>query len=450
MNTKEMQKTMNTLALLGGAPAVSPHDEQLFRWPIITPAIEEAVLSCLRAGNMSGIDITRRFEAAYAQWNGRAHALAHSSGTAALHSAMYALGLGPGDEMICPSITYWASAVQALSLGARVIFADVEPDTLCLDPQSFAERITERTKAVIVVHYLSHPANMDAIMDIARKRGIKVIEDVSHAQGGLYKGKMLGSFGDVAAFSLMSGKSFAIGEAGMLLCDDEEILKRAVRFAHYERQHSVLGEDLDPAIGPIPWGGYKYRIHQLSSVVGVEQLKKYPAEMAEIDRAMRYFTEAICKLPGIRAHYPKDAGSTKAGWYASVLFYEREQLGGLSLARFIAAVQAEGVRHVHAGCNRPLHQSKLFYDVDIYGHGQPTARVHWPADGDPRTLSGELPVSAGVNARVFSIPWFKHFQPEVIDQYIEAFRKVTAQYQELLAADAKKESGGIWFQPVKN
>ncbi|NMA44924.1 MAG: DegT/DnrJ/EryC1/StrS family aminotransferase, partial [Lentisphaerae bacterium] len=328
---------MSTLALLGGSPAVSKHDDEIFRWPIITPAIEEAVLSCLRAGNMSGIDITRRFEAAYAQWNGRRYALANSSGTAALHCAMYGLGLGAGDEMICPSITYWASAVQALSLGARVIFADVEPDTLCLDPQSFEAHITPRTKVVMVVHYLSHPADMDAIMPIAHKHGIKVIEDVSHAQGGLYKGRMLGSFGDVAAFSLMSGKSFAIGEGGMLLCDDEEILKRAVRFAHYERQQAVLDKDLDPAIGPIPWGGYKYRIHQLSSAVGLEQLKKYPAEMAEIDRAMRYFTDAICKLPGLRAHYPRDPGSSKAGWYASVIFYDRDKLGGLSLPRFVEA-----------------------------------------------------------------------------------------------------------------
>ena len=441
---------MSTLALLGGSPAVSTHDDGIFRWPIITPAIEEAVLSCLRAGNMSGIDITRRFEAAYAEWNGRLYALANSSGTAALHCAMYGLGLGPGDEMICPSITYWASAVQALSLGARVIFADVDPDTLCLDPQSFAARITPRTKVVMVVHYLAHPADMDAIMAIARKHSIKVIEDVSHAQGGLYRGRMLGTFGDVAAFSLMTGKSFAIGEGGMLLCDDEDILKRAVRFAHYERQQAVLGKDLDPAIGPIPWGGYKYRIHQLSSAVGVEQLKKYPAEMAEIDRAMRYFTDAICKLPGIRAHYPRDLGSNKAGWYASVVFYDRDKLGGLSLPRFIEALQAEGVRNVHAGCNRPLHQSKLFYDVDIYGHGQPTARVNWPPASDPLALTGDLPVSAGVNARVITVPWFKHFQPAIIDQYIDAFRKVTAQHQELLVADAQSEVSGIWFKPVKD
>lgn len=438
------------LALLGGNAAVSPHDDSLFRWPIITPAIEAAVLSCLRAGNMSGIDITKRFEAAYAQWNGRQYALAHSSGTAALHAAMYGLGLGPGDEMICPSITYWASAVQALSLGARVIFADIDPETLCLDPRSFEERITPRTKVVMVVHYLSHPADMDAIMAIARKHGINVIEDVSHAQGGLYKGRMLGTFGDVAAFSLMTGKSFAIGEGGMLLTDDHEVIKRAVRFGHYERQQAELGQDLDPAIGPIPWGGYKYRIHQLSSAVGVEQLKKYPAEMAEIDRAMRYFNDAICQLPGIRAHVPRDPGSTKAGWYASVAFYDQDQLGGLSLKRFIDALQAEGVRNVHAGCNRPLHQSKLFYDVDIYGHGQPTARVHFPADSDPRALSGELPVSAGLNARVFTVPWFKHVQPAIIDQYIEAFRKVTSQYQALLAADAQSEVSGIWFKPVKD
>ncbi|NLE55496.1 MAG: hypothetical protein GX617_11195, partial [Lentisphaerae bacterium] len=139
-----------------------------------------------------------------------------------------------------------------------------------------------------------------------------------------------------------------------------------------------------------------------------------------------------------------------AGWYASVVFYDRDKLGGLSLPRFIEALQAEGVRNVHAGCNRPLHQSKLFYDVDIYGHGQPTARVNWPPASDPLALTGDLPVSAGVNARVITVPWFKHFQPAIIDQYIDAFRKVTAQHQELLAADAQSEVSGIWFKPVKD
>ncbi|NLF92288.1 MAG: DegT/DnrJ/EryC1/StrS family aminotransferase [Oligosphaeraceae bacterium] len=415
----------------------------MFKWPIVNQEMEAAVLAVLREGNMSGTDITGKFAAEFAAWNGTKYALAHSSGTAALQAAMFAVKLGPGDELICPSLTYWASAVPALSLGAAVVFADIDPDTLCLSPESFEQHITPRTKAVVVVHYAAYPADMDRIMAVANKHQIKVIEDVSHAQGGYYKGRMLGTFGDVAAFSLMSGKSFAIGEGGMLLTDNQEIYERAILWGHYER-HSEVSEAVQGGAGGLPWGGYKYRMHQMSSTVGRVQLKKYPAEIAEIDQAMKRFWSQLRDIPGLRWCYPAEPGSSKAGWYASCAFYDREKFQGLSLNRFFAAVQAEGVP-CRTGINRPLHRHPLFTTLDIYGHGKPTALVNLPEGTDLAALTGALPHTDRAQSRVFHEPWFKHYREQEIDRYAEGLRKVAENYEELLPGDTQtEEPTGGW------
>ena len=147
--------------------------EEMFHWPIVTAEDEEAVVAIMRAGIMSGTDVTRKFEKEFAAWLGTAYALGTCNGTAAIQEAFYACGVGPGTEVICPSMTYWASAAPAVSLGADVVFADIDPDTLCIDPEDIEHRITSRTRALIVVHYAGHPAEMDEICAICRKHGVK-------------------------------------------------------------------------------------------------------------------------------------------------------------------------------------------------------------------------------------------------------------------------------------
>jgi perosamine synthetase len=434
----------STLALLGGPKAVQSEPGDMFTWPIITPEIEAAVLDVLRRGAMSGIDVTREFEKEFATWLGRRYALAHNNGTSSVHTAMYALGIGKGDEIICPSITFWASCLPVYSLGGTVTFADIDPETLCIDPNDIEHRITERTKAIVVVHYLGYPADMDRIMEIARRHDLKVIEDVSHAHGAVYKGKMVGTFGDAAAFSLMSGKSLAIGEGGILLTDDQKVFERAVAFGHYERHADLTLEDVTSGAG-LPWGGYKYRMHQLSSAVGRVQLKSYPAQMAEIDRAMNRFWDLLEGVPGIKAHRPpKDSGLTMGGWYAPVGLYRPEELGGLSVHRFCAALAAEGVP-CRPGCNKALHLHPVFNTVDVYGQGKPTRIANLPDGVDIRQPPGSLPVSEGIQERVFGIPWFKYFRPEIIREYADAVRKVVEHHRELLSGDTESpSSAGSW------
>jgi len=433
------------LAIRGGPPAVQCPALDIFDWPIITPEHEQAVLDVLHRGAMSGTDVTVQFEEEFAAWQGCDYALGCNTGTAALHCAMFGSGVGVRDEIICPSLTFWASILQCYSLGATPVFADIDPVSLCIDPGDIEHRITDRTKAIMVVHYVGHPADMEPIMDIAHRHGLKVIEDVSHAQGGHYRGRRLGTFGDVAAMSLMSGKSFAVGEAGMLVTDDREIYERAVAFGHYERFDARIQTGyLRPLMG-LPLGGQKYRMHQMSSAVGRLQLKHYDQQCAEIRKAMNYFWDLLEGVPGIRAHrVSKATGSTMAGWYNPVGLYVPEELDGLSVTHFAEAVQAEG-SFCLPGVNKPLHLHPLLNSTDIYGHGKPTRTAH--SLYDLHQPPGSLPVSERINSRTFRIPWFKHFRPDIIKDHSAAFRKVALHYKDLLADDPGNpaELGGWHF-----
>jgi len=431
--------TTSDLALLGGEKAVTADPGDIFKWPIVTEEDEEAVIEVLRRGAMSGSDVTRQFEKEMADYHGIKYAIGYCNGTSSLLGGMFGCGVGIGDEIIGPSVTYWASVLPALNLGASIVFADINPETLCIDPNDIEHRITKKTKAIVVVHNYGHPADMDPIMEIAGKHNIKVIEDISHAQGGLYKGRMLGTFGHVGCFSLMAGKSFAIGEAGMLVTNDRTICERATAFGFYERtsKRATMYNDAEDDITlpelekfrGLPLGGYKHRMNQTCSAMGRVQLKYYPERIAEIQKAMNYFWDCLDGVPGLRAHrVPKDSGSTMAGWYAPKGLYRPEELGGLPVDKFCEAVAAEG-SSTGPGANFPLHLHPMLHEADIYGHGKPTVNAN--TDRDVRQDPGSLPVAEGVPTHVYAIPWFKRYRPEIIKQHADAFRKVAENYRQL-------------------
>ena len=436
---------MSELAIFGGKPAVdeSKIPESLFKWPIVTKEDEDGVLDVLRRGAMSGLDVTEKFEKEFAKWQKRKYAIGYCNGTMALQAAMFACKMGAGDEMICPSKTYWASCLQAFNLGSTVVFADIHPTSLCIDPNYIERCIGPRTKAIMVVHYLGHPADMDPIMEIANKHNLYVIEDVSHAQGGMYKGRMLGTFGHVAAMSIMSGKSLAAGEMGMLATDDKEMYDRAMAYCHYERNNSkYITTDYLQKYASMPLAGVKGRVNQTCSAMARVQLKYYDQRTAEIRKAMKYFWSLLKGVPGLRAHMVDESdGSNMAGWYAPHGLYCPEELEGLSVERFCEAVQAEGFGTT-PGANKALHLHNIFKDYNGLNYDKP-ARVAF-TDRDVRKLDEGITVSQQV--QVYSIPWFKHYMPEYIEMYANAFKKVALNYKELLAGDEKRGTeSGRWF-----
>jgi perosamine synthetase len=441
------------LALLGGEKSVKSDASDIFAWPIVTDRHEQAVLDVLHARKMSGIEITRQFEKKYSEMLGRKYALAYNNGTAAILGAMYGLGIGLGDEVICPSITYWASVAQAYSLGATPVFADIDPETLCIDPSDIEHRITPRTKAIVVVHYAGMPAEMDVIMKIAAEHNLKILEDASHAHGALYKGRQIGTFGEAAAFSLMTGKALAIGEGGIFLTDDRGVYERALLFGHYIRHDEITLDELKPFVG-LPCGGTKHRIGQLSSAFGLVQLGLYPKQMAEIDKAMNYFCDLLEDTAGIKPIRPaKGTNTTKGGWYYPHFIYNTDELGGLSLLRFSQAVVAEG-SICNPGCNKPLHLHPLFTTMDVYGHGRPTRIAFLDEATTIEQYVETLPVAEGITKRVFEVPWFKHYELDTIEKHAGAYKKVIENYQALLPGDIHKdaETGGYssFFSSQKN
>lgn len=429
---------MSKLALFGGPKAVKSDPGDIFKWPIVTQEDEDAVLDVLRRGVMSGNDITKKFEEEFAAWMGMKLALAYPNGTEALRAAMWACGVGAGDDIICPSMTYWASCTSALSLGAAVNFADIEADTLCIDPKDIEHRIGPRTRAIMVVHYAGYPCDMDAIMAIARKRGVKVIEDVSHAHGGLYKGRKVGTIGDVAGMSMMSGKAFPIGEGGMLVTNNRDIYERCISYGFYERtgvpsrfnapDAQVTLEELKPYAG-VPMGGFKHRLNQTCAAMGRVQLKHYPERMKEIHDGMNRFWDLVEGIPGVKPHRPpRGSSSTMGGWYFPQGLYRAEQLNGLPIARFCEAMHAEGFG-CWPGANAPLHLHPVFHSADLFRMGKPTMISF--GQRDVRQGPGTLPVSEKIAQLAFTVPWFKHDQPEIIREHAEAFRKVAENAAEL-------------------
>lgn len=440
------------LALYGGPKAIQSDSEDLFLRNIFTKEDEDAILDVLRRKAMSDIDVTLEFEKKFAEWQGCKYALACNNGTAAVHSAMFACKIGIGDEIISPSITYWASTLPVYSLGATPLFADIDPFTLCIDPKDIEHRITDRTKAIMVVHYVGYPADMNPIMDIAKKYNLKVIEDVSHAQGGLYKGRKLGTIGDVGAISLMSGKSFAIGEGGMLVTNDREIFERSIAFGHHRRfkADEIETEYLKPFAG-LPMGGYKYRLHQMSSAVGLVQIKYYDKRCEEIRKAMNYFWDLLEGVPGIRAHrVPENSGSNMAGWYYPQGLYVPEELEGLSVTKFTEAVRAEGVSSCRPAIHNPLHHHALLRTCDVYGHGKPTRIAN--SKKDIREADKTLPISEKICSRTYKVPWFWKYRPKLIEEYAKAFYKVSKNYKELLKDDPGNppELKGEWYSSLSN
>ncbi len=208
-------------AILGGEPVVTADHGPALRWPILTTADEEAVLAILRDGNLSTHAVIRELERDYRSLTGMPYALAHCNGTAAMLAAFQAIDLKPGDEVLVPSATFWASVLPMIWLGVIPVFCESEEARMGLDPADLERRITSRTRALVVVHLWGLPSRMTEIMAVARRHGLAIIEDASHAHGAIWRDRPCGSLGDVAVFSLQGDKLAPAGEGGVLLCRRE-------------------------------------------------------------------------------------------------------------------------------------------------------------------------------------------------------------------------------------
>ncbi|MFL6335040.1 MAG: DegT/DnrJ/EryC1/StrS family aminotransferase [Pyrinomonadaceae bacterium] len=417
------------LAILGGAKAVVQTPPGLFDWPLMGEEDEAAVIELLRKPNFADWESVDSLEKEFGRWLGVRHALTYNSGTSAIEAAMFASGVGPGTEVIVPSLTHWASALPAFRLGATVAFADISALTLNIDPASVERLLTDDTRAIVVVHQHGRPCDMSALVALTRSHSVALIEDASQALGSIYKGQKVGTFGDVAAISL-NGKAIAAGEGGILVTNDRALFERAVSWGH---DHRFTADDTsDPQLrryAGLPLGGTTSRMHNVSAALARVQLRHLEARMGIVGAAMCMFWDRLDGLPGIIPHRtPPGEGSTMGCWYRPLGLYEQRVLGGLSLELFAAALRAEGVQcELLSDFRRPLHlHPRLREGGNAALYGVPEARCRCDAS-----------LEATENVKAFTVPRFSKLDVAAIEAHAAAFTKVIRHHEELLDADRR-------------
>jgi len=265
----------------------------------------------------------QRFEERFAQYMGARFALGVTSGTAALDCAVAGLGIGPGDEVIVPAYTWWSDYTCVVHAGALPVFADVDR-TLNLDPKDFERRITPRTKAVIAVHLLGGPCDLDPILEIARRRGVAVVEDCAQCVGGSYRGKKLGSIGDVGIYSFQINKMITAGEGGALVSSDPALYERAARFHDMGTIRQLFLDRTGAPSRVQTFAGENFRMNEFTGAVLGAQLPKLDAMVAQMRRNAGAIYEGIQNLPGIRLRQRPDP----AGDIGYAVFFEMKDREG--------------------------------------------------------------------------------------------------------------------------
>ncbi|MDG2053218.1 MAG: DegT/DnrJ/EryC1/StrS family aminotransferase [Phycisphaerales bacterium] len=409
----------NRPALLGGQPAVTLDQTEALRWPIVTTEDEEAVLRVLRSGEISINDEVSKLEDDYRQWLDLPYAIAHNNGTGGIHGAMHAFDIGPGDEVIVQSATWWASVMPILHQGGIPVFAELDPDTLGLCPKDVEQKITDRTKAIVVVHLFGMPSKMDELMEIASKYGLLVLEDASHAHGATYKGRKIGTIGDAAVFSMQANKLVPSSEGGMFLCSDEEMYEKVLRYGHYER---LLGlESLNKYLAATGLG-HKFRMSPLSAAVARVQLRHLDERNEKRNHNCIRLGERLEKL-GIKAFLaPDDVQRT----YFEYLVHYDEEATGLPIGDLATALRAEGAQ-IEAPRYPLLHQMPVF----THGFWSMIARTD-ETDSPLREYDiDDLPFTVKGNGSLLKLPAFPNAGDDLVDQYAAAFEKVLSHADEI-------------------
>ena len=426
-----MPSTIEQLpAILGGNPVVTLDQTDALRWPIITQQDENAVLDVLRSGKLSLHPIVHELEEDFKGLTGRKFAQTHNNGTAAILAGLHAIGIQPFDEVIVPSATWWSSVMPILHCGGVPVFAELEPESLGLDPDDIERRITDKTKAIVVVHLFGMPCKMDEIMRIAKKHNLKVLEDASHAHGATYHSQPIGSFGDVSVFSMQGNKLCPSGEGGILLCDDQEIWESAVRLGHYEK---LLGLESNNKYFAATGFGFKFRMAPMAAALAHSQFQEMHARNLQRNENCMYLSEKLESL-GIETFMSTE--NVSRVYFEFLVRYNENEMG-LPIGDLATALQAEGAM-IEAPRYPLLHQQPVFT------HGVWSKIARLPATEefpihvyDPT----DLPNTTLGNGTLLKLPSFPSASIELLDQYFAAFQKVLAHAHDIPRKQHEPDNG---------
>lgn len=371
---------MSKLALSGGLPV---RTKGFPTWPVHDKTEETALLEVLHSGRWwrfsygEGVELKEpeagqprskvaEFQDLFARAHDSKYGIACANGTAAIEIALKALGIGPGDEVIVPPYTFVATATAVLAVNAIPIFADIEADTLNLDPAAVEAAITPRTKAIIPVHFAGHAADMDALLAIARKHDLRVVEDAAHAHGARWKGKALGSFGDAATFSFQASKNMTAGEGGLITTQDQQVAALC---------ESYLWAGREPGR---PWYehhrlGWNYRITEFQAAILLQQLRRLPEQLTTRMENGTFLNRELGAIPGIQPLRILD-GVDVHSFHIYVFRIDEKELG-ISRKTFMRALAAEGIP-CFGGYEHPLYQNPMFLNKNF------SPKKGWPFTGE--------------------------------------------------------------------
>ncbi len=392
------------LAIDGGMPvreAMLPYGRQ---W--VDEADIRAVVEVLRSDWLTTGPKVSEFEKVFADFVGVREAVAVSNGTAALHAAAYAIGIGSGTEVIVPPMTFAASANCVVFQGGMPAFADVDPDTLLLDPAQAEAKITPRTKAIVAVDYTGQPCDYDALRAIADRHGLILVADACHAIGGNYKGRPVGSLADLSTFSFHPVKHITTGEGGMITTDDPELARRMRVFRNHgittdHRQREQRGSWFYEMVDL----GYNYRMTDLQCALGMSQLRKLPGWVARRQEIAHRYDAAFTDIPAVEPLCVRD--DVSHAYHLYMIQLDVMQLRA-TRSEIFAALRAEGI-----GVN--VHY------VPVHLH--PFYRERFG------TEPGLCPVAEAAYERLITLPIFPRMSDKDVDDVVAAMHKVVETYR---------------------
>jgi dTDP-4-amino-4,6-dideoxygalactose transaminase len=327
---------MSELAIKGGSPVrAKPFPE----WPVWDEREEQELLAVLRSGRWGALEQVgsrvAQFQEAFAEANGATYGLCVSSGSTALQTALRAIDIGYGDEVIIPPYTFIATATSCLVVGAVPVFVDIDPRTYNIDPSKIEEAITDRTKALMPVHIGGCPADMDSVLEIAARQGLPVIEDACQAHAAAWRDQAVGSIGDMGCFSFQSSKNINAGEGGIVLTSDEELESRCWSARSYGRvrggqwyEHETLGDN--------------YRMTEWQAAILLAQLTRMEEMAAVREENATYLCGLLAGIDGLEPQW-RDPRVTRHAYHLFISRYDAEAFEGLHRDRFLQALNAEGI-----------------------------------------------------------------------------------------------------------
>jgi dTDP-4-amino-4,6-dideoxygalactose transaminase len=411
---------MPELAMNGGTPVRATSYPS---WPVWDDRDVEAVTTVVKTGNWGGFPEpgpnAERFEEAFAAYQGALHGVLMANGTVTMEVALKALGIGWGDEVIVPALTFAATAYAPMASGAVPVIVDVEPRTWTIDPDQVEAAVTDRTRAIMPVHLGHQMADMDRLEEIARRHGLAVVEDCAHAPGQQWRGRGAGCIGEFGSFSHQSSKILTSGEGGTLLTNDDDLARRA---------HSIVdcGRAKDPDEKEFTFGA-NYRLGELHAALLVVGMERFPEQQRERAEAGKELERLLADVPGVRV-MPADERITRWSFYNYIFAIDPEAFGGRTNAVVCAALEAEGIP---AEVQYPPMSRYELFQPSL--SRLPVAVEH--ADRlDPQRMSFPVAEAAGLRESVYLMENVFRDGSQGVQDVVEALTKLQRNADELPGA----------------